>query len=268
MAQAVRRSRQAARPAAMSTWRRARLRHGRSTPPRPACAPSCRRYRPECSRSTRLAYELVYGKGLTPFLRLAQNAGVDAPGRRCGHAGRAGRRGLRLVAWRAARHAPADRPDDDSAVVTPDEQDPHRGGRCRLHRPGPHGRGARQRHLSRCRPIVDPSPAAQAHADAAGVPLYASLAELFAKDKPDGVVLATPNHLHVPHALECIARGRADAAGKADRAHAWPRPRRLVRAADAARREDPDRPPPRAQPDHGQGPAGGRLRRARASWSP
>ncbi|HET9976241.1 MAG TPA: Gfo/Idh/MocA family oxidoreductase [Burkholderiaceae bacterium] len=55
--------------------------------------------------------------------------------------------------------------------------------------------------------IVDPSPAAQATADAAGVPLYASLAELFARDKPDGVVLATPNPLHVPQALECIAAG-------------------------------------------------------------
>jgi predicted dehydrogenase len=55
--------------------------------------------------------------------------------------------------------------------------------------------------------IVDPSPAARAHADAAGVPLYASLAELLHKDRPDGVVLATPNQLHLPHALECIAAG-------------------------------------------------------------
>jgi predicted dehydrogenase len=55
--------------------------------------------------------------------------------------------------------------------------------------------------------VVDPSPAAQTHADAAGVALYASLAELFAKDRPDGVVLATPNQLHVPQALECIAAG-------------------------------------------------------------
>jgi predicted dehydrogenase len=53
--------------------------------------------------------------------------------------------------------------------------------------------------------VVDPSPSAKATADAAGVPLYASLAELFSKDKPDGVVLATPNQLHVPHAMECIA---------------------------------------------------------------
>jgi predicted dehydrogenase len=53
--------------------------------------------------------------------------------------------------------------------------------------------------------IVDPSPAAKARAEAAGVPLYATLAELFVKNRPDGVVLATPNPLHVPHALECIA---------------------------------------------------------------
>jgi predicted dehydrogenase len=52
--------------------------------------------------------------------------------------------------------------------------------------------------------VVDPSPAAQAHAEAAGVPRYESLAELFANDPPDGVVLATPNQLHLAHALECI----------------------------------------------------------------
>ena len=55
--------------------------------------------------------------------------------------------------------------------------------------------------------VVDPSPAARAHAEQAGVPLHASLAELFAKDRPDGVVLATPNALHVPQALECIETG-------------------------------------------------------------
>jgi predicted dehydrogenase len=55
--------------------------------------------------------------------------------------------------------------------------------------------------------IVDPSPAAAAAAAKAGVPLYPSLAELFAKDRPDGVVLATPNQLHVEHALLCIETG-------------------------------------------------------------
>ncbi len=55
--------------------------------------------------------------------------------------------------------------------------------------------------------VVDPSPAAQALAERAGVPLYASLDELLARDRPDGVVLATPNALHVPQALQCIAAG-------------------------------------------------------------
>ncbi len=55
--------------------------------------------------------------------------------------------------------------------------------------------------------IVDPSPAAVPLAAAAGVPLYVSLEELLAQDRPDGVVLATPNQLHLPHALACIAAG-------------------------------------------------------------
>lgn len=55
--------------------------------------------------------------------------------------------------------------------------------------------------------IVDPSPAAVEIAAKAGVPLYRSLDELFEKDRPDGVVLATPNQLHVEHALKCIEAG-------------------------------------------------------------
>jgi predicted dehydrogenase len=55
--------------------------------------------------------------------------------------------------------------------------------------------------------VVDPSPAAAAIATSAGVPLYRSLDELFERDAPDGVVLATPNSLHVEHALRCIAAG-------------------------------------------------------------
>jgi predicted dehydrogenase len=55
--------------------------------------------------------------------------------------------------------------------------------------------------------VVDPSPAAVAVAARAGVPLYASIEEMLAKDRPDGVVLATPNRLHVPHALLCIDAG-------------------------------------------------------------
>ena len=55
--------------------------------------------------------------------------------------------------------------------------------------------------------IVDPAPAAQATAAKAGVPLYRTLDELIAKDRTDGVVLATPNQLHVEHASICIDAG-------------------------------------------------------------
>jgi len=53
--------------------------------------------------------------------------------------------------------------------------------------------------------IVDPLPASADYARSLGVAHYASLAELIAKDRPDGVVLATPNQLHVEQALECVA---------------------------------------------------------------
>ena len=55
--------------------------------------------------------------------------------------------------------------------------------------------------------IVDPGPAAPEVAEEFSVPLYRSLAELFAADKPDGVILATPNRMHVDGGLECVAAG-------------------------------------------------------------
>jgi predicted dehydrogenase len=55
--------------------------------------------------------------------------------------------------------------------------------------------------------IVDPGPAAAQVAEEFGVPLHSSLAELFEQDKPDGVILATPNQLHVEGGLECVAAG-------------------------------------------------------------
>jgi predicted dehydrogenase len=55
--------------------------------------------------------------------------------------------------------------------------------------------------------IVDPAPAGAELAREAGVPVYPSLAELFASGRPDGVILATPNQMHVQGGLECVEAG-------------------------------------------------------------
>src|SRR6202171_2141424 len=55
--------------------------------------------------------------------------------------------------------------------------------------------------------VVDPATIAESVAAKAGVPLFKSLEELFDRDRPDGVILATPNQLHVEHALKCIDAG-------------------------------------------------------------
>jgi predicted dehydrogenase len=81
--------------------------------------------------------------------------------------------------------------------------------------------------------IVDPAPAAADHARMLGVPLYASLADLLAKNRPDGVILATPNQLHVGQALECIAAGIPTLVEK-PLAHTLEAGVRLCAAAEAA----------------------------------
>ena len=55
--------------------------------------------------------------------------------------------------------------------------------------------------------IIDPSEAGHSHADQIGACWYPSLAAAFEAGKPDGVVLATPNQLHVENGLECVAAG-------------------------------------------------------------
>ncbi len=55
--------------------------------------------------------------------------------------------------------------------------------------------------------LVDPTPAAQNLATQLGVPCHASLQDLLLKDRPDGVIVATPNAMHVPQALACIEAG-------------------------------------------------------------
>lgn len=55
--------------------------------------------------------------------------------------------------------------------------------------------------------VVEPGPAGAELAARYRVPLYSSLTELFTRDKPDGVILATPNRMHVDGGLECVAAG-------------------------------------------------------------
>jgi predicted dehydrogenase len=55
--------------------------------------------------------------------------------------------------------------------------------------------------------IVDPSPEAAKTAAGAGVPLFKSLDELLERNRPDGIILATPNQLHVAQALQCVVAG-------------------------------------------------------------
>src|SRR3954466_16216844 len=62
--------------------------------------------------------------------------------------------------------------------------------------------------------IVDPGPVGPELAQKYGVPLHTSITELFAAGKPDGVILATPNQLHVDGGLECVAAGVPGIVGK------------------------------------------------------
>ena len=63
--------------------------------------------------------------------------------------------------------------------------------------------------------IVDPHPPTKiaglgtnaALSEMSSVPIYPSLTEMLQKDKPDGVILATPNQLHADQAIECINAG-------------------------------------------------------------
>jgi predicted dehydrogenase len=52
--------------------------------------------------------------------------------------------------------------------------------------------------------IIDPSPAAVEVAAKAGVPIYKTIDELLQSNRPDGLILATPNQLHVLQALQCM----------------------------------------------------------------
>jgi len=55
--------------------------------------------------------------------------------------------------------------------------------------------------------IVDPSKAVKSYAGDMGITWYGSLSDMFARENPDGVILATPNQIHVDNGLECVAAG-------------------------------------------------------------
>ncbi len=70
-----------------------------------------------------------------------------------------------------------------------------------------HIRGAAAAEGVRLWAIADPSPAAKAVAEKAGVPWFADHRVLLDRERPDAVIVATPNVLHVPVSLDCIAAG-------------------------------------------------------------
>ena len=82
--------------------------------------------------------------------------------------------------------------------------------------------------------ITDPDLSARRFAAERAIPWYPSLSEMLAADRPDGVIIATPNQMHVANGLECIAAGLPILVEKpiaSDTASA----RQLVDAAEQAR---------------------------------
>lgn len=55
--------------------------------------------------------------------------------------------------------------------------------------------------------IVDPSPLGRELAETLGTKWFASFAELLEADRPDGVIIATPNQIHVENGLEAVRAG-------------------------------------------------------------
>jgi len=55
--------------------------------------------------------------------------------------------------------------------------------------------------------IADPAPQAEAYAKEQGAAYYAGLEAMLEAEKPDGVIVATPNAAHADNAIACITRG-------------------------------------------------------------
>ncbi len=82
--------------------------------------------------------------------------------------------------------------------------------------------------------VADPAPDSAGLAAEAGVPHFATLEALLQAQRPDGVILATPNGLHVPQALQCLEAGVSVLVEKPI-APSVAEGEQLVRAAQAAR---------------------------------
>ena len=55
--------------------------------------------------------------------------------------------------------------------------------------------------------LIDPMPAVRAVAEQYNVPLFSSFDEMLDRHRPDGLIIATPNALHVSHGLAAVAAG-------------------------------------------------------------
>lgn len=55
--------------------------------------------------------------------------------------------------------------------------------------------------------LVDTAPQAEELARRNGIPFFSDYRAMLDQVRPDGVIIATPNRMHVPMALDCIARG-------------------------------------------------------------
>ncbi|PST26226.1 gfo/Idh/MocA family oxidoreductase [Mesorhizobium plurifarium] len=55
--------------------------------------------------------------------------------------------------------------------------------------------------------VVDPTPVGETIAKEAGVKWFTSFADMIAADRPDGIIVATPNQAHVQNGLEAVGAG-------------------------------------------------------------
>ncbi|WP_028744914.1 Gfo/Idh/MocA family protein [Rhizobium mesoamericanum] len=55
--------------------------------------------------------------------------------------------------------------------------------------------------------VVDPTPVGETIAKEAGVQWFTSFAQMIAADRPDGIIVATPNQAHVQNGLEAVEAG-------------------------------------------------------------